>query len=74
MPNDSIVIGGTYRHYKGNLYRVKDIALNTETLEALVVYEPLYESSVKVWCRPKTMWFEFVDVGGSMVQRFRLFE
>lgn len=69
-----IEIGAVYRHYKGNMYRVKDIAINTETLEAMVVYEPLYESSVKVWVRPRAMWFETVEVSGSMVPRFKRVE
>jgi hypothetical protein len=67
-----IIIGGVYRHYKGKLYRVKDIAINTETMESMVIYEPLYDSSVKSWVRPKTMWFESVQVEDSVVPRFKL--
>ena len=34
--------GATYRHFKGNLYKVIEIAKNTETNEMMVVYQALY--------------------------------
>ena len=37
-----IVIGGTYRHFKGNDYVVEGIACDTETLELNVIYRSLY--------------------------------
>ena len=33
---------GKYRHYKGQLYEVIDIARNSETLEDMVIYKALY--------------------------------
>ncbi len=33
-----IQIGGAYRHFKGNIYRVLGLAAHTETNEILVIY------------------------------------
>lgn len=33
-----IQIGGLYRHFKGNIYRVLGLATHTETNETLVIY------------------------------------
>lgn len=38
----SISVGGQYEHYKGFRYKVIGVALHTETLEELVVYQALY--------------------------------
>lgn len=62
---------GVYRHYKGNQYKVLGVALHSETLEPLVIYEPLYKSEVKHWVRPLTMFTELVDIDGDRVPRFR---
>ena len=35
-------IGATYKHFKGNLYRVEDIAKHSETGETYVVYRQMY--------------------------------
>ena len=60
---------GRYRHYKGNEYRVIGIARHSETLEPLVVYEPLYGAR-GLWVRPAGMFLETVTVGGQRVPRF----
>lgn len=62
---------GTYKHYKGNLYKVIGIAKHSETLEELVVYECLYDNpQSKLWVRPLTMFFEEVEVDGKKIPRF----
>ena len=35
-------IHGIYRHFKGDLYIVEDIAIHSDTLEKYVVYRALY--------------------------------
>jgi hypothetical protein len=60
---------GRYRHYKGGEYEVVGVARHSETLEALVVYRPLYNAS-GLWVRPCSMFFETVEVGGQRQARF----
>ena len=54
------VIGATYRHFKGNLYRVEGICYHSETGEKMVLYRALYDEG-KLWCRPYDMFLEEVD-------------
>jgi hypothetical protein len=63
------VIPGVYRHYKNKEYRVLGCATHTETGEEFVVYEALYGEICR-WIRPKTMFFETVEVDGGTVPRF----
>lgn len=63
-----IKIGKTYRHFKGNLYKVIGFARHSETLEDMVIYQPLKTGDA--WVRPKSMWNEVVDEKGTL--RFTL--
>ena len=60
---------GIYKHYKGNLYQVMEVATHSETLEKVVVYRPLYGER-ELWVRPLAMFTEDVEVNGLMVPRF----
>lgn len=60
---------GIYRHYKGNRYRVKGLALHSETLEPMVIYQALYGQG-ETWVRPASMWNETVTLDGKTVHRF----
>ncbi len=62
---------GRYRHYKGNEYRVLGLARHSETLDVLVVYQPLYGERA-LWVRPHAMFLETVpaDKGGARMPRF----
>jgi hypothetical protein len=60
---------GTYRHYKGGLYEVVDVARHSETEEWLVVYRALYGER-GLWVRPLDMFTGLVDIGGDRVPRF----
>lgn len=62
-------IKGVYRHYKGGMYRVLFVAHHSETLEDMVVYEPL-DGSTGYWVRPASMWEEMVTVDGVEQPRF----
>ena len=57
---------GTYRHYKGGLYKVIGNAVHTETEEPLVIYHPLGEPS-KMWARPESMWDDYIN---AEIKRF----
>ena len=60
---------GVYHHYKGNRYRVEGLALHSETLEPMVIYQALYGVG-EMWTRPASMWNEMVSVNGENVPRF----
>ncbi len=61
-----------YHHYKNKPYKFVGLARHSETSEEVVIYETRYEGpGGNVWIRPKTMFFESVDVGGKMVPRFK---
>ncbi|MBE6590108.1 MAG: DUF1653 domain-containing protein [Ruminococcaceae bacterium] len=62
-------IRGIYRHYKGGTYRVICMAHHSETLEDMVVYEPL-DGTTGYWVRPASMWNEAVCVDGVIRPRF----
>lgn len=72
-PIVSDVTPGIYRHYKGNRYRVLSLAHHSETLEELVIYEPL-DTDTGVWARPLSMWNETVTVDGTEKRRFERIE
>ena len=60
---------GRYRHYKGGEYEVIGVARHSETLEPLVVYQPLYNAT-GWWVRPHAMFFETVTIDGVVRRRF----
>ena len=49
-----------YKHFKGDLYLVIDIATNTETDEKMVVYRALY-GDCKLFTRPYDIFISEVD-------------
>ena len=59
-----IKIKGIYKHFKGDLYIVEDVAYSSETDEKLVVYRALYEDS-KLWVRPLDSFTEEVNKNGQ---------
>lgn len=54
-----VEINGTYRHFKGGLYKVICIALHTETNETLVVYKNI--KSGVIYTRNMQMFLSKVD-------------
>ena len=60
---------GEYEHYKGKRYEVLGVALDSESLEELVLYQALYGEGL-VWVRPLAMFLEKVKVNGQNVIRF----
>ena len=73
MAERQIKLGGLYRHFKGGLYRVHHLAIDSEASnqdreETVVVYEGLPDR--KFFVRPLTMFLEDVDRDGKMIPRF----
>ena len=65
---NELVIGGRYRHYKGNEYTVLGVARHSETLEEMVIYRAEYGER-GIWVRPKEMFLATVCVKGETVVR-----
>ncbi len=53
-------IKGVYKHFKGDMYLVEDIAINSEDDEEYVVYRALY-GDTKLYIRPLKMFLSEVD-------------
>lgn len=65
----SIVIGGTYKHFKGDHYKVIGIASHSETLEKMVVYKATYGNG-DLWVRPYNLFCGKVVREGKEFDRF----
>ena len=53
-------IKGIYKHFKGDLYIVEDVAIDTETSGKCVIYRALY-GDTKLYVRPYEMFMSKVD-------------
>ena len=60
---------GRWRHFKGNLYEVVEIARHSESLEWFVVYRALYGDG-GLWIRPAGMFTGTVERDGVTMPRF----
>lgn len=69
MKKDKNIKRGIYKHYKGNLYEVLEIARHSETEEWMVIYRTLYGDG-GTWVRPYEMFIENVECQGTVVKRF----
>lgn len=54
------MLGRRYRHFKGRIYIVNDIAVHTESDEIMVIYKCFVDQFV-TWCRPLSMFTSDVD-------------
>ena len=67
------LIGRTFRHFKGNRYRLEGFAKDSETTEEVVIYRQLYGEG-SLWVRPAKMFFETIERDGKTFKRFELLE
>lgn len=49
--------GEVYRHFKGQFHYIVAIALDSETMERVVVYQHL-DGTGEIWTRPEEMFLE----------------
>ena len=68
---EGLVIGGLYKHFKGNLYKVIDIATSSNDLnKKVVIYKSLYGDK-KCYVRDLDEWGEIIsNENGFNVKRF----
>jgi hypothetical protein len=56
-----------YRHYKGGLYELVCEATLEADLTPMIIYRA-HDGSI--WARPKSVFFELIEIDGLMVPRF----
>lgn len=66
--NRKVIVNRVYKHFKGGLYIVEDIARHSETGKEMVVYRSLKDG--KLWVRPVEMFLDIKNNDGVMVYRF----
>ena len=54
------MVGRRYRHFKGRIYIVTDLAVHTESDEIMVIYK-CFADPIVTWCRPLSMFTSDVD-------------
>ena len=60
---NNVEIGKVYRHFKGNYFFVENIALDSETMERVVVYKHLSDDSLsKIWTRTESNFLGEIDI------------
>ena len=57
---NEVKVNRIYKHFKGDLYLVEDIAIHSETNEKYVVYRALYGDNL-LYIRPYEMFITEVD-------------
>jgi len=64
---------GKYRHFKGQLYQLIDVAHHSESQQPMAVYRALYGER-GLWVRPLAMFVETIQRDGKQMQRFEFIE
>ena len=67
-----VLKGQTYRHFKGNVYKVLLIAKDCENLNKVVVYQDVTDEE-KIWVRDYSEFASLVDKEKypSIIQKYR---
>lgn len=65
-----IIVGKTYKHYKGNIYKIIAQGKNSENLEEMIVYQSVKDG--QIWIRPRAMWNDIINNKGTL--RFTLID
>jgi len=69
---NELKLNAIYKHFKGDYYLVKDVVIDSETKEEMVLYQGLYWDCLR-YVRPKTMFLSEVDHEKypNVTQKFR---
>ena len=71
MVTNHVYKGRYFIHSKtGRIYKLLNEGFNSEDLGECVVYKAMYGNG-QVWIRPKSMFFENVEINGELVPRFK---
>ena len=66
---------GKHKHFKGMTVEVIGVALHSETMEEMVIYnhpDPVKGKGANtMWARPKGMFLEKVEINGKKIPRFK---
>jgi len=66
---NNIKVGETYKHFKGNIYKIIAIAKHSETMEDLVIYQQI-DDVTKIWARPINMFNDTIIKENVSYKRF----
>lgn len=69
-----VKVGSIYKHFKGHVYKVINIATDSETLKKVVVYQNIDNN--EVWVRDYDMFNSLVDKDKypKVIQKYRFEE
>ncbi len=76
MTEQEIKVGQKWKHFKGSVVEIVTLALDSETLEEMVIYKHLDAQkgmqAGQVWVRAKKMFLEKINREGKEIERFTL--
>lgn len=64
-----VSVGSLYKHYKGNLYKVIDLAILESNNIICVIYRAQYGNEL-IFIRPVSVWIEEIELDGKPLKRF----
>lgn len=64
---EKIPVGSFWKHHKGNIYKVIEIALNESDLAPMVIYS---NEEGLVWVRKVDIFLEEIKINDKVTQRF----